>query len=261
MIQFNGIKEKLKSGKPVIGTFLRFTDPAVVEIAALAGMEFFILDNEHVIYNDQTVLNMFIAGKASGIIPFIRVTNHSKAHIDRFLDSGAMGIVVPLVDTYEQAKKICDAVKYPPLGLRGFSNIQRGAHYGMYPDMDNYSDYCNANTMVVSYCESKEAVENIEEIVKIPEIDVVFIGPYDLSQSLGVTGKINDPIVQNAIEKVIKASLKAGKAVGSVAGSVEAAQNWIERGVRFIAISSDYKMVGDMSKNMIKELKSLNNFL
>lgn len=198
---------------------------------------------------------MFIAGKAAGTLPFIRVTNHSKAHIDRYLDSGAMGIVVPQVDNYEQAKAVCEAVKYPPVGTRGFSNIQRGAHYGMFPDMDKYSDFCNENTMVVLYCESKEAVENIEEIVKIPEIDVIFIGPYDLSQSLGVTGKINDPIVQGAIDKVIKAALDAGKTVGSVAGTVEMAKNWIERGVKFLAVSSDYKMIGEESKKFVSELK------
>lgn len=151
MIQYNGIKSKLKNGEPLIGTFLRFTDPAVVEIAALAGMEFFILDNEHVIYNDQTILNMFIAGKAAGIVPLIRVANHSKAHISRYLDSGAMGIVVPQIDTYEQAELACNAAKYPPEGTRGFSNIHRGAHYGMYTDMDSYSDFCNENTMVVLY--------------------------------------------------------------------------------------------------------------
>lgn len=256
MIQYNGIKEKLKNGEPVIGTFLRFTDPAVVEIAALAGMEFFILDNEHVIYNDQTILNMFIAGKASGIVPFVRVANHDKSYIGRYLDSGAMGIVAPRVDTYEQSKEISDATKYPPRGTRGFSIIQRGAHYGMYPDMDEYPNYCNDNTIVVVYCESKESMDNIEEIVNNKEIDVVFIGPYDLSQSLGVRGEINNPIVQDSIDKIIKATLDAGKTVGCIAGTVEMAQDLIKRGVKFLAVSSDYKMIGDMSKNFIKELKA-----
>lgn len=169
------------------------------------------------------------------------------------LDSGALGVQVPNVDTFEQASNLARYAKYTPDGTRGFSPSVRAAHYGQMDKME-YVKFANENTLVVSHCETVTCVENLDEILTIPNIDVIFIGPMDLSQSLGVIGQATHPLVVETIDKVIKKVRAAGKAVGIVS-SPDKAQEYIDRGVQYLLVGTDQGMVAGAAKANLAKIK------
>lgn len=255
MIRENPVKKKLKEGKTVFGTFVKTTDPSVVEILGAVGMEFFIIDSEHVAFNPETVTDLVRASDLTGIVPVVRVREATAVNIMQALDTGALGYHAPNVDTWEQAKVAVDAGRYAPLGNRGFAPSHRGAGYSLM-DTQEYIDLANSQVLTVIHCETMESLSNLDEILKLPELDVVFIGPMDLSQSLGreVMGRRNHPRLLAAIDEIIEKVNRAGKAVGTVAGNIEAARELMEKGVRYIPISSDQGMIASAAQNIVKEL-------
>ena len=235
MVRENKVKQKLKNGEAVIGTFVKTVDPSVIEILGCSGMEFFVIDSEHVSYNPETITDLVRASDLTGIVPIVRVREATAVNIMQALDTGALGYHAPNVDTPEQARIAVDAGRYTPLGNRGFAPTHRAANYGM--------------------METMESLGNLDEILKLEELDVVFIGPMDLSQSLGrdVMGQRNHPRLLEAIDQIIEKVNKAGKAVGTVADNAQMAKELMEKGVRYIPISSDQGMIGNMAKNIVKE--------
>lgn len=255
MIRENKVKKKLKEGKPVIGTFVKLVDASVIEILGEVGMEFFVIDSEHVAFNPETVTNLVRASDLTGIVPIVRVNEATPVNIMQALDTGALGFHAPNVDTFEQAKRAVDAGRYAPLGNRGFAPSHRGALYSLM-DVQEYIEKANSEVLTVLHCETMESVSNLDEMLKLPELDVIFIGPMDLSQSLGreVMGQRNHPQLLEAIDTIIEKVTKAGKAVGTVAGSVEMARELIAKGVQYIPISCDQAMIANAAKTYAKEL-------
>lgn len=255
MIRRNRIKQKLKEGKTVIGTFVKTVDPSVVEILGAVGMEFFIIDSEHGAYNPETVLDLVRASDLTGIVPIVRVREATPVNIMQALDIGALGYHAPNVDTYEQAKTAVEAGRYAPLGNRGFAPSHRAACYSLM-DTQEYIDMANREVLTVLHCETMESLSNLDEILKLPELDVIFIGPMDLSQSLGreVMGKRNHEKLLEAIDMIIDKVNRAGKAVGTVAGNIAFARELMEKGVRYIPINSDQGIIASEAKKIVKEL-------
>ena len=249
MVRENIVKKKLKNGEVVIGTFVKTIDPSVVEILGCTGMDFFVIDSEHVSYNPETITDLVRASDLTGIVPIVRVKEATAVNIMQALDTGALGYHAPNVDTPEQAETAVSAGRYAPLGNRGFAPTHRAANYGMM-DKQEYID-------TVLHCETIESVNNLDEILKQDELDVIFIGPMDLSQSLGrdVMGQRNHPKLLETIDLIIDKVRKAGKAVGTVAGSPEMAKELIEKGVQYIPMSSDQGMIASMAKQIVKEMK------
>lgn len=255
MVRENKVKQKLKNGEVVIGTFVKTIDPSIIEIIGSVGMEFFVIDSEHVSYNPETIMNLVRASDLTGIVPIVRVRQATEVNIMQALDMGALGYHAPNVDTYEQAQIAVRAGRYTPLGNRGFAPTHRAANYGMM-DKQEYINKANKEVLTIIHCETMESLSNLDEILKLEELDVVFIGPMDLSQSLGrdVMGQSNHPKLLSAIDQIIDKVKKSGKAVGTVAGNVQMARELIKKGVQYIPISSDQGMVAEMSKNIVKEL-------
>lgn len=250
----NQLKKKLRRGESAIGTFVKLTDAAVPELLALAGFDFFVLDTEHVAVDREQLTNIVRAADAAGITPIVRVRENNQVEILQNLDLGYAGVQVPNVDTEEEARRLVSYVKYTPRGIRGLSPSVRACDYGTC-GVQEYIDAANANTMVVSHCETKTCVEHLDEILKVEGLDVIFIGPMDLSQSYGVPGKPGDPEVQAAIEAVTAKTLAAGKAVGTVAGTPEAARGLIEKGVQYILLASDQGMIVKWGKSAIQGIR------
>lgn len=250
----NQLKNKLRRGESAIGTFVKLTDAAVPELLALAGFDFFVLDTEHVAVDREQLTNIVRAADAAGITPIVRVRENNQVEILQNLDLGYAGVQVPNVDTEEEARRLVSYVKYTPRGIRGLSPSVRACDYGTC-GVQEYIDAANANTMVVSHCETKTCVEHLDEILKVEGLDVIFIGPMDLSQSYGVPGKPGDPEVQAAIEAVTAKTLAAGKAVGTVAGTPEAARGLIEKGVQYILLASDQGMIVKWGKSAIQGIR------
>lgn len=254
MIRENKMKRIFSEGKYAVGTFVKINDPSSIEALGICGFDFVVIDNEHVSMSKQALVDVIRAAELTGLVPIVRVRENSPVEILQALDSGALGVQIPQVNTKEDAKIAVGSCKYEPRGNRGFAPSHRAAGYGTMNIYD-YIQMSNDNTLVVCHCETVECMNNLDEILKEEDLDVVFIGPMDLSQSMGIIGEGNNPKLIEAIDSIIDKVIKAGKAVGTVAPNEEKAKEYIEKGVQFITISSDLGMITTVSKNIIKSLK------
>ncbi|QSX09687.1 2-dehydro-3-deoxyglucarate aldolase [Alkalibacter rhizosphaerae] len=254
MLRKNNVKQRLLDGKTVIGSFSKLADPSAIEIMGLAGLDFFVIDNEHVAMNKESITNLVRASDITEIVPIVRVKENNASEILQALDCGALGVHVPNIDTYEEALRAIRSTKYIPQGNRGFALSHRAAGYGFY-DKDDYLKRVNQEILTVLHCETLESVDNLDKILDLEDLDVIFIGPMDLSQSMGsdVMGNGTHPNLVELKKKIIQKVIEAGKVVGTVAGNVQEAKELMELGVRYIPISSDQGMIATVSKQIVHE--------
>ena len=254
MIRTNPIKTGLKAGKSYIGTFAKMTDASVVELFAYCGFDYFIVDNEHSQMSKESMLNLLRAADISGIIPIVRVRENSRSQILQALDAGALGIMVPETSTAAEVKHVIDSALYAPEGCRGYTASNRAAGYGNM-DAAEYAKLANKNVMTIAYCETVEAIENLDAMLAVPHLDVLWIGPMDLSQALGVTGQPKHPKVVAAMDDIIARCRKAGIAVGTISADAEVTQDLLRSGVQLIGLSSDQAMIVNAGKRFLKEIR------
>lgn len=254
MIRENKMKARLKRGESLIGTFVKTTDPAVVEVLAMTGFEFIVIDNEHTAMNIENTIHLLRAAEIYDLPAIVRVRTNSPVEILQMLDAGALGVQCPQVSTGEEARALVQSAKYTPLGRRGFGSSVRAAGYGAM-NAQEYPLRANENTLVACHCETAEAVQNLDDILAVDCLDVIFIGPYDLSQGLGVIGQVEHPKMLAAIDTVIQKSRAAGVAVGTIAPNAAQARRWIDKGMQYILLSSDLGLMGALGKTFLKELK------
>ena len=181
-------KAAMDSDRGALGPFMICTDPAMVESAGRAGYDFVLLDMEHGTTTFQTLPNLIRAANVTGVCPVVRVPRGSDIWIDQALDVGAGAVMIPQIDTAEQARAAVSAAKFSPVGTRGTCRFVRSAGFGDVPGSEYFSKA--QDTVVILQAEGKKAIENLDEILDVPGIDVVFVGPYDLSSSLGHVGEI-----------------------------------------------------------------------
>jgi len=251
----NNLKEVLKEGKNVFGPFMKFTDPAVVEIMGFAGFDFVIIDAEHGPISMQNAQNMIRAAEIANITPVIRVANNDEALILRALDIGAQGIEIPQINSKLQAIKAVRSVKYAPQGERGVCRYVRAANYSSINKF-KYFKSANKETMIIVHIEGVEGINNLDGILSVPDIDVIFVGPYDLSQSLGIPGEVNNPLVTEKMKEVVLKCRENKVAVGTFADDVETAKSWVSLGVQYMAFSVDVGILYEASKQIVKKFKN-----
>ena len=241
-------KKALKQGTPQLGMFVQSTDPVVIELAGIAGFDFVVVDLEHggVYYN--CVEGMCRAADAADIDIIVRIPFVTPNNVFRPLDSGATGIQAPQVNDAETARLVATNAKYAPAGCRGGAR-PRSSLWGSRPD---YFREANDETAVVVHCETKECVENIDAVLSVPGIDVVFAGPQDLSHSYGVPGDTANPVVQEAIAAMLQAAKKHGVAAGIFVGSPEDAKKRIEQGFTYLLFANDQSLLLTMLRNTVK---------
>jgi len=250
----NHLKKALHEGKIVFGPFLKITDPAVVEIMGFAGFDFAIIDAEHGPISMGSSQNMIRAAESVNITPVIRVGSNNEDLILRALDIGAQGIEIPQINSKSQAIKAVRSVKYAPKGERGVCRYVRAANYS---SMDKFEYFKSANneTMIIAHIEGVKGINNLDEILSVPGIDVIFIGPYDLSQSLGIPGEVHHPLVTEKMKEVVSKCKKNKIAVGTFADDVETAKSWISLDVQYMAFSVDVGILYEVSKKIVEKLK------
>ena len=250
----NNLKEALKEGKNVFGPFMKFADPATVEIMGFAGFDFVIIDAEHGPISMQSAQNMIRAAETVNITPVIRVANNDEALILRALDIGAQGIEIPQINNKLQAIKAVRSVKYAPQGERGVCKYVRAANYS---SMDKFEYFKSANneTMIIAHIEGVEGINNLDEILSVPGIDVIFIGPYDLSQSLGIPGEVNNPLVTERMKEVVLKCKQNKIDVGTFADDIKTAKSWVSLGAQYISFSVDVAILYNISKTIVNKLK------
>jgi 4-hydroxy-2-oxoheptanedioate aldolase len=251
----NLMKEKLQKGGIAAGVIIQ--DPAVqvVEVLGLLGFDWLFIDCEHSPMSLEDVGKLVMAADLRGITPLVRVPQNLPEIILRYLDVGAMGIIVPGVDTVEDAQKAVRAAKYPPEGVRGLAGV-RGADFGLSGPLGDYVKIANQETLVVADVESREGVENIEGILGTEGVDGVVIGSNDLSQSLGVPGQTNNPVVIEAIDKILAAGKKKGKPIGGVVRGGETPKQYIEKGYR-MPQTSVYGLIIGAGKQFLADARSV----
>ncbi len=237
MLQTNRLKRALADGKTVFGLLNSIPSPLVVEMIGYAGFDFVVLDMEHVCLNPETLENMVRAAECAGITPLVRVPNAASDVILRVLDCGAQGVVVPHVRSAAEAAQAVAASRYAPLGTRGISG-GRTTGFGT-TDLTTYLARANSEIMVVAMIEDRAGVDALDAILAVPGIDMVLEGAIDLSQSYGVPGQAQHPIVQDAIESIATACAARGIpfcAIPRVAGQTTA---WQARGVQAYLLGDD----------------------
>ncbi len=235
----NKVKQMLKEGKNVVGTFVITPSRAVIEIFAAAGYDFVVIDAEHFMKNPETIEQMVTACEAVGITPFVRVQENVDL-ISRALDCGAMGIIAPHINTAEEAKEVVDTAKYLPMGNRGVCN-PRAVTYGVngVESMQNYYKEANEETMIIIQIETKTAVENMEEIAKVEGIDSFFIGPMDLSNTLGIVGEFDHPKLKEYTDRALKIGQDNNIPMSIMAFEGDSTNEFLEQGFQMIALGCD----------------------
>ncbi|HAE42792.1 MAG TPA: aldolase [Clostridiales bacterium] len=244
------LRERILSKEVVLGLFYKFNSQAVVEMVGHAGFDFIIIDTEHANFSSYDVEGLIRAADGVGMSSVVRVREAKPEDVLHALDSGADGVQIPSIRSADQAVEVCATSKYYPQGNRGLSMTQRSGMYSAWPKDKNYFDHSNNNSLVVVHVENKEMADNVEELLKIPQLDVVFIGPGDLSQSLGKPGQMNAPEVVKVIEEVIEKVLAKGKAAGIYCGTPEAIKQYVDLGVTYIAYGSDVTAMAKALKDL-----------
>lgn len=247
----NSFRDRLLKGELLLSTLISFPSAEVVELLSKLDLDWLFIDGEHGPFDTPQMQGMLQA--ASSNCPcLIRVPSHDAVCIKRALDIGAAGIIVPQIKTAAQACAAVRAAKYPPKGIRGVG-LARAHEYGI--SFSNYLETADQQISVVIQAETKEAIDNIEEIIAIEDVDAILIGPFDLSANLGHTGEIDHPQVVDAIEKVAQACKNENVKLGYFGVSAEAVKPYIENGFTLITVGVDSLLLLNSAQQMIAELR------
>lgn len=232
------LRKRLFGGDTCLGTWLFLPSPEVIEIVARAGLDFAVIDLEHSPITHQQMVSMIVAAENQGMTPLVRVPELESSPLLRALDSGAHGVQLPHINTAAQARELVMHVKYHPIGHRGMAPSTRGGGYTL-TVTDGYLDKANEATLVVVSLENSESIRNLPAMLDVPHVDVIYVGPYDLSQSLGMPGQVDHPKVLKEMERVFARIRKAGKIAGSFAPSAKRARQLKDMGVQYLTCESD----------------------
>ncbi|MFH1379215.1 MAG: aldolase/citrate lyase family protein [bacterium] len=250
------LKTKFRKRLPVFAGWTSLGHPSISEIIARSGIDFIGIDIEHSTISQEQSQRIVAASQASGILCLPRVASHNIEMIKRLLDSGADGIIIPMVQQVDEVQRIISGLKFPPEGRRSYG-ISRAQGYGF--DFDEYAAEWNDSSSLIVQIESIEGVEHIDSILKIKQVDGVMIGPYDLSGSLNIPGKLDHAEVQNACKKVIDSCKKHNKSCGNQLIEPDSAgiQKALADGYTCIVLSSDIFLLWKWSQRMKHLIKNV----
>lgn len=243
-------RTRLRRGDTLIGPVVTINSPEVVEVLDQVGFDWLFLDAEHSPISPGHLQRLMIAARQTPCV--VRVPAHDDFWIKQALDGGAAGILAPLVNTAAQARGIVSRAKYPPAGARGVGTA-RALGYGY--SIAEYVGRANEETAVILQAEHRDAVANIEEIAATPGIDSIFVGPFDLSLSMGKPGRVADPDVEHAISKIRDAVQGRGLPLGIFGVAPESVRGWMDRGFTLIACGVDMMLLGGAARSMLAQLR------
>ncbi|MBU0568824.1 2,4-dihydroxyhept-2-ene-1,7-dioic acid aldolase [bacterium] len=248
------LKEKLKNRQLTIGSWITLGHPSIAEIMAKAGYDWLTVDMEHSAITLDQAQHLIQVIELCGIVPLVRVGENNPNLIKRVMDAGSHGIIVPMVNTKEDAVRAVDSVRYPPRGSRGVG-LARAQKYGA--DFEGYKDWNEKESVVIVQVEHIKAVKNLEEILAVEGVDGFIIGPYDLSGSLGVPGQFDHPEMITALNRVKGVTMKLNAVSGFhvIPPDIEAFEKKVEEGYKFIAHSLDILILGEGCRRAIMRIK------
>lgn len=250
----SGLRRSLAAHRPAIGCFIRIPAAEVIEAAAYSGFQFVVIDTEHTLANPATVADLVRASEAVGVLPMVRALSNAPEPIGRLLETGAVGVHVPQVESAAQAAAVVQAVKYAPVGARGLST-GRATGYGLRMRLAEYVEAANRETIVVVQVESAAAVANVQAIAEVAGVDVLFVGLTDLSLDLGVPAQYDHPRVTEALERVQAAARAADISVGVPVPSIAAARRALEQGVEYV-VANDIRILTEGMASFLAQCRT-----
>ena len=254
----NKLKKSLIKRELLFGGWISYDHPAIAETFALTNFDFIAIDMEHAPISLSSAQRIISISQGYDIPCLPRPVSHSNDFIKPLLDSGSDGLILQMVENYDDVTNISNLLKYPPIGKRTFG-VNRAQSFGL--KFEEYVKSWNENSVLIVQIESKEGVKNIEEITSHPSVDGVMIGPYDLSGSFGVPGDTNHPIIKEASKEVIKACIKNNKSCGTQIANPDIlnTKEALDLGYTFIIMSSDLFLISNWSKQITELMQGLKN--
>jgi 2-dehydro-3-deoxyglucarate aldolase/4-hydroxy-2-oxoheptanedioate aldolase len=243
----------VRAGEPTLGTFVGTASATAAEVCAAAGLDWLLLDLEHGAGGEEQVRDVVPAAGSYGVPTVVRVESAERIRMGRVLDLGAAGVMLPRMDTVEQVTEAIRHLRYPPAGDRGVATYNRACRFGLDPAA---LDRANDEVLVVVQIESRAAVDAVDEIAAVDGVDVLFIGPRDLSHDLGVPGDVNAPVFAEAADKVVAAAKRHGKAAGLLVNDGAAAAARLAQGFSFVGIGSDSTLLASAVRSALQQARS-----
>jgi 2-keto-3-deoxy-L-rhamnonate aldolase RhmA len=245
------LRKELKEGKTLLGTFIwEFSSPHLCRVLASAGWDFVLVDTEHTSLSVETVGNLIAVARDCSLPSIVRVPAIERPYFSRPLDAGAAGIMIPRIETPEEVGQAVSFMKFPPGGTRGVGFGLTLTNYQMVKPGE-HAAYLNETTLVVLQIETKAAVERMDEILSHPAVDVAYVGPFDLSHSLGIPGQFDHPLMISTMEKIIEGCERHGVVPGVYAHTFESGRTWIDKGMRFFVCSGDVWLLKQKSQEVL----------
>ena len=249
------LKKKLKSGKTSTGTFISLGSSIVTEIIGQAGFDFVIFDLEHGSGNEKDILSQLQALELSATASIVRVESHERVRVSRVLDLGAEGIMFPWLRTVQEAQTAINALYYPPMGSRGAAKMVRASNFGL--NFDDYYVNQKNNIAGIIQVETPEILECLDEVAAIDGVDVLFVGPMDLSMALGIFCQFDHPDYRNAIKATAEAARKTGKICGVLLTNPDQLPMYYKLGYRFFTSGADSGFINAGARNTVKILQEI----
>ena len=239
------------------GTFFELGGRGAMESLTRTGLDYVIIDTEHGCFSEETTADLILAAEKGGLLPFVRIGDIRRPYVLRMLDIGARGLIVPNIRTLKQVQKLIDCAKFPPLGRRGYCP-NRTSGWGADEwsrDVFAYMDECNRRVKLIPQCETRDALEQIEEIAALPGVDGIFIGPFDLSTTMGIPGQFADPEFLAAELRIKKACEAAEKPCYILSMTEEEGSRLLNEGYAGVAHSLDFAMFTDAYTKTVRAIR------
>lgn len=254
----NTLKACIEKNGYCLGTYLGVANVPIIECLGYSGLDFVVIDTEHGPYDTQPMSDLIMAATRSNLVPIVRVGDVTHKEIQRAVDNGAQGIIAPCLKTIEDFQKVIDLAKYPPYGSRGYIKA-RDSGFGneawAQGTLEDYMKNSNDRVLVLPQCETVESLEHIEEIARLDGLDGFFIGPFDLSISMGIPAQFDNPAFVAALARIKKACKDAGKLCMIYANDVAESRRYIKEGYDAVADSIDSLVISAAYKKIVEEIK------
>ncbi len=254
MLRDNFLKKKLEEGSLTLGTWAIINSTMVVDVIASSGIDFIVIDAEHGSISFETAQSMITICESYGVTPIMRVGEINESLILRALDIGVHGVQLPNITTADDAKKFVQFAKYPPMGIRGFSPYTKAGLYDV-TNGKSMPKIANNNTLLIANVEGQDGMDNLEEIAQVEGIDVIFIGLFDMSKSLGIAGDVENPKVIQKLDEAIKIVHRHGKKIGSIASNLDMLELLKSKKIDYLTYSVDTGMIKESYQTMIKSFR------
>ncbi|GAB3427322.1 HpcH/HpaI aldolase family protein [Niabella aquatica] len=250
----NNLKSRLRNGEMLTGTFLSLGNAVVAEIVASAGFDWVMIDLEHGMGSETDVLHQLQGIDPEKVSCFVRVEGNQRQRINKVLDFGVQGVMCPRIETADEVRAAVSAMYYPPKGTRGVAKLIRASEYGA--RFDEYQRYASEELLCVIQIETINAIKNLEAIAAVKEVDVLFIGPSDLSMALGVFGQLDHSSFTAAVDAIVKAAQRFNKQVGILLSDPYQLKKYYDMGVRFFAYGTDAFFISNGAGKAVSAMKS-----